>query len=197
MTTPQWENLPQPITPPTPGGAAWAGFAADPRLPESAGLRASNSDRDLARSVLTRARNSGRLDAAEFAERMELTRQSTFLGELAPLLADVAVDPAARTSPRASGFPGRVLGWFPGWWLRLALLFNVIWLITAIASAGDGSLYYWPIPHSCGASSAPVATRSRSCPTRRSSCPRARPTCAELPRWGRLDSLAGFVRTDP
>lgn len=145
MTTPQWENLPQPITPPTPGGAAWAGFAVDPRLPESAGLRASNSDRDLARSVLTRARNSGRLDAAEFAERMELTRQSTFLGELAPLLADVAVDPAARTSPRATGFPGRVLGWFPGWWLRLALLFNVIWLITAIASAGNGALYYWPI----------------------------------------------------
>ncbi len=141
MTTPQWENLPQPIAPPTPGAAAWAGFAVDPRLPESAGLRASNSDRDLARSVLTRARNSGRLTAEEFSERMEATRQATFVGELAPLLTDVIIEPVT-TSPLALASAGRFAG-FPGWWLRLTLLLNVIWLVTCFTSGHI--LYYWPI----------------------------------------------------
>ena len=139
----EWENLPapRPERSPAPVTAAWAGFSADPRIPDNQHLRAADADRDFATALIEQARAAGRLDASEYTERAGQVVQSRTLGELAPLVADLMLANAAqgavqRTRNRfaRAGITG---------WIGLALLFNAIWLMTVLTTGH--LLYYWPM----------------------------------------------------
>lgn len=128
-------NLPQP----QPAGDVWSRFSADPR--RAGGVRASDADRDLAASVLNAAFGDGRLDRVEHAERLDAVMSARTLGELAPLLTDVVV--SARPAPLQAARSPRVRSVAVRSWLGLAVLFNLIWLLTCL-TARD-LVYYWPM----------------------------------------------------
>jgi len=72
----------------------WAEFAADPRSPTNAALRASDRDRDVVHRRLAEAYADGRLDGEELDERTSRAQAARTLGELPDLVADlVAPDP--------------------------------------------------------------------------------------------------------
>ncbi|WP_425246620.1 DUF1707 SHOCT-like domain-containing protein [Streptomyces sp. NEAU-NA10] len=87
----------------------------DDALPD---LRASDADRERVAEVLRDAVAEGRLDMAEFEERLDATYRARTYGELAPLtrdlpVAQVAVPPAVslRKQPQADGgWAGRIVG---------------------------------------------------------------------------------------
>lgn len=144
MSEQQWQNLP---TPPERGGQGWGAFSADPRTAQFQTLRASDADRGNAASMLSGALAEGRLDNDEYDQRLEQVKNSKTLGELVPILTDVTPDAGDRTAAATSDQPSAagdvVWGVFPRWWLGLAVLFNVIWLVTCLTT---GSLiYYWPL----------------------------------------------------
>ncbi|MEW2293470.1 DUF1707 domain-containing protein [Streptomyces sp. NPDC006743] len=58
-------------------------------------LRASDADRERVAEVLRDALAEGRLDMAEFEERLEATYQARTYGELAPITRDLPVGPGA------------------------------------------------------------------------------------------------------
>ncbi|MDO9496698.1 MAG: DUF1707 domain-containing protein [Nocardioides sp.] len=77
----------------------WGSFALDPRDPANAGLRASDSDRDVVRGLLAAAYADGRLDREEFDERSDTVTTARLLGELPPIVSDlVPAAPAASTA---------------------------------------------------------------------------------------------------
>ncbi|WP_338087731.1 DUF1707 domain-containing protein [Nocardioides lijunqiniae] len=76
----------------------WAALAHDPRDPAYAGLRASDQDREVVRSLLTTAYADGRLDRAEFDERSESVTSARTLGELPPIVADLVAPGSASGS---------------------------------------------------------------------------------------------------
>jgi len=150
MSVPQWQNLP---VPPNSGGQGWNAFSADPRDPLYQQLRASDADRSQASTMLAGAYAEGRLDSDEYEQRLDQVRSSKSLGELVPVLADVIVAPGGQPSQGSGGIkfapsgevrgqPG-MIGMFPRWWIGLAILFNVIWLLTCL-TAGR-LIYYWPM----------------------------------------------------
>ncbi len=59
-------------------------------------LRASDADRERVAEVLRDALAEGRLDMAEFEERLDATYQARTYGELAPIIRDL---PAAGAVP--------------------------------------------------------------------------------------------------
>ena len=139
----EWENLPapQPDRRPAPVAASWAGFSADPRIPDNQHLRASDVDRDFATALIEQARAAGRLDPSEYSERAVQAVRSRTLGELAPLVSDLMLANAAqgavqRTRNRfaRAGITG---------WIGLAVLLNAIWLMTVMTTGHV--LYYWPM----------------------------------------------------
>jgi len=75
-------------------GDVWSSFDHDPRQPANAGLRASDRDREVIRSVLAAAYADGRLDREEFDERSELVTSARTLGDLPPITADLVPDRA-------------------------------------------------------------------------------------------------------
>ncbi len=148
MSTPQWQNLP---VPPHSRGQGWAGFSADPRDAQYQHLRASDADRGNAASMLADAHTDGRLDQDEYDQRLSQAMSAKSLGELVPVLNDVGVQRAQPQNADESCMPGMLtakqaggtLGGLPRWWLGLAVMFNLIWLLTVI---GSGELiYYWPM----------------------------------------------------
>jgi hypothetical protein len=76
----------------------WAALAHDPRDPAFAGLRASDQDREVVRSLLTTAYADGRLDRAEFDERSDSVTSARTLGDLPPIVADLVASSPAHTS---------------------------------------------------------------------------------------------------
>jgi Domain of unknown function (DUF1707) len=109
------------------------------------GTRASDGERQAIVAVLQRHYAEGRLDLTEFEARSEAALACRTQGELVPLISDL---PAIVTSPeRRSGPPVRprsgggamVFNAYLRLWIVLAVMFNVIWLLT---TPGD---YYWPI----------------------------------------------------
>ena len=144
MSVPQWQNLPVPES----GGRGWAGFSADPREQQYQHLRASDADRANAASMLADAYAEGRLDNDEYNQRLDQVMASKSLGELVPVLADVTPVPrppgaAHHQQPVRHQAGQGFIGPFPRWWLGLALLFNVIWLMTVLTSGH--LIYYWPM----------------------------------------------------
>jgi hypothetical protein len=83
-------------------------------------LRASDADRERVAEILRDALAEGRLDMAEFEERLDATYQARTYGELAPITRDLPAagvtapavsltkEPAA--GPDGSGWPGRIVG---------------------------------------------------------------------------------------
>ena len=142
MSVPQWQNLPVPES----GGQGWAGFSADPRNPQYQQLRASDADRNTAAAMLGNAYAEGRLDNDEYQQRLDQAMSSKSLGELVPVLADIVPapqQPASAVQPGPQrGRPG-FLTQFPRWWLGMAVMLNVIWLMTVVTSGH--LIYYWPM----------------------------------------------------
>ncbi len=124
------------LTQPQPHVDVWQRFTVDPRIQPA--VRASDADRDVAASVLNDAFGDGRLDRIEHAERLETVMRARTLGELAPMLSDVVV--SARATPVVKR---RIRSTAVRSWVGLAVLFNVIWLLT-VFSAGK-LIYYWPM----------------------------------------------------
>lgn len=86
----------------------WSGFTRDPRSREAAGLRASDADRDHGANILADAYADGRLGNPEYAERLELAMQATYLRDFMPLVSDLAL-PTALVVPEP---PRHVIPWF-------------------------------------------------------------------------------------
>lgn len=159
MSTPQWQNLPVPPNSDRPAGAAgrsqaggevWAAFSADPREAQYQHLRASDADRGLAASLLADAHADGRLDQDEYEQRLNQATSAKSLGELVPVLDDLTPQRASADQGEEACMPGMLtaknarasIAGLPRWWLGLAVMFNLIWLLSVI---GSGHLiYYWP-----------------------------------------------------
>lgn len=146
----QWENVPKPVvpsapSPPRPVWVGWSGFSLDPRAPEHAPLRASDADRAYASALLEQAFQHGRLKVDEFDARSDLVPRAATLGELAPLVGDVMVQPGAAPGGQApvaarSGQRGTMM-WRT--WVGFAVFFNLVWMMTAWSTGR--SPYYWPM----------------------------------------------------
>lgn len=65
-------------------------------------LRASDADRERVAEVLRDAVAEGRLDMAEFEERLDATYRARTYGELAPITRDLPVSAGAALTPRVS-----------------------------------------------------------------------------------------------
>ncbi len=147
MSTPQWQNLPVPES---GGGQSWSGFSADPRNPQYQQLRASDADRTKASGMLADAYAEGRLDNDEYNQRLDQVMSSKSLGELVPVLSDITPEAVGQQSaPQAyapSSDGGAKPGWlshFPRWWISMAVMLNLIWLMTVLTSGH--MIYYWPM----------------------------------------------------
>ena len=128
-------------------------MAVDPRM------RASDADRDRTAQLLREHHAVGRLDADEFAERLDRALRAKTMGELGDLTADLpGIDlyplPTASMSRQGTGgglidmaggaMTGRHGRLSPAWraawasWFTTGLVTTVIWL-----AAGAG--YFWPV----------------------------------------------------
>lgn len=99
-------------------------------------VRASDADRETIVERLRSAMNEGRLNLAEFDDRVQQVYAARTYGELSPILSDL---PAVRERPGADQ-AGRVppwvlIMWTP--WVFVNILCVVIWLAT-------GAGYFWP-----------------------------------------------------
>jgi hypothetical protein len=118
-------------------------------------MRAADTDRQAVADKLKQALDEGRLDLAEYDERLQKAYAAKTYGDLNGLLDDlpgvtVAADgPAAAPAPAAAPPPVRtsrsgqlVRAWFGGFG-GVFLVCTTIWLITSVSS---GHLqYFWPV----------------------------------------------------
>ncbi|MFT3876593.1 MAG: DUF1707 domain-containing protein [Propioniciclava sp.] len=125
--------------PDVPAKPLWARFSADPRTQGS--VRASDADRDLAADVVNTAFQEGRLDSIEHSERLGAVLQAKTLGQLVPLLSDVTISdrPRRPVTPVEKRRSVALRSWLSG-----AVVVNLIWVATWLAS-GSAPYYYWPI----------------------------------------------------
>jgi hypothetical protein len=85
----------------------WGRFGQDPRSPQSARLRASDRDRDVALEVLTDAFADGRIDHEEYDLRSSAVTVAKVLVELVPPLEDLVPDDhGSALAARGPGSPG-------------------------------------------------------------------------------------------
>ncbi|WP_176451705.1 DUF1707 SHOCT-like domain-containing protein [Enemella dayhoffiae] len=128
-------------------GAAWSRFRVDPRNSDE--LRAADRDRDVAREVLAEAYADGQLDHDEYLSRLDRASATTRMSELVPLVGDLSVGPGGARTEQPTAEPARRTGLDNAWmsvgasWVFVAIVTNVIWLITSI-STGE-MLHYWPV----------------------------------------------------
>lgn len=110
-----------------------------------ASLRAGDTDRQAVAERLSGALEEGRLTVPEYDERLREVYAARTYGELERVTADLpASSPATARVPsreRRIGRPGVVDAFRP--WLGVALILNVIWLVTSIAR-GEAN-FYWPM----------------------------------------------------
>ena len=104
-------------------------------------IRISDLDRERTIETLTAAYGEGRLDMAEFEERVSLAQAAKIRADLVPLTRDL---PANIDTPR---LPARIMDkswttWFRkelGFFLVAPIICTVIWAMT------DFGGYYWPM----------------------------------------------------
>lgn len=154
MSTPQWQNLPVPPNsggPSNSGGEVWTAFSADPREAQYQHLRASDADRGNAASLLADAHADGRLDRDEYEQRLSQAMSAKSLGELVPVLDDLTPQRPSADQGDQACMPGMLtarnarasIAGLPRWWLGLAVMFNLIWLLSVLGTGGW--IYYWPM----------------------------------------------------
>lgn len=76
----------------------WSQFDHDPRSPANGTIRASDRDRAVIEAVLADAFAEGRITRVEYDERTEAALASRTLGDLVPLVEDLPVARAPRSS---------------------------------------------------------------------------------------------------
>jgi hypothetical protein len=124
-------------------------------LPDRPEMRIGDDERNRVLDDLRVHFAAGRLNLTEFEDRAAATLQATTVGDLVPLLSDLPDlraprRPASGPPVRLPNHPQPARGQHPSHddrfshvvrtWLSLAILFNVIWLLTG--GLGD---YYWPV----------------------------------------------------
>ncbi|MGJ9412041.1 DUF1707 domain-containing protein [Aeromicrobium sp. CF4.19] len=133
------------------GGAGpadvWSGFTSDPRSPAAADLRASDGDRDLVLDVLAAAFADGRLGRSEYDERCDAALALRRLGEVSPLVSDLAALPAVRGSwqdlrEEASGRFRREVRDARNGFVVVSLTTLGVWGGTALFL---GPYFFWPV----------------------------------------------------
>lgn len=123
----------------------WEGFSADPRRSVNATFRASDHDRAHAADLLAEAFSAGRLDHDEYDDRLTTAMNAKQVGEFLPLLIDVHLPSSGASDtrrPARSSQGKQVLRATINTWLIVAIITNVVWLVTSISA---GFYYYWPI----------------------------------------------------
>ena len=137
-----------------PAGSVWDRFEADPRDPAHTTLRASDADRDVVLGVLRDAYAAGKVDTAEYERRVDAALEVVRLGQVLPLLEDLAStrSPArrARRAPEGASVREEALATFERdlrdmrtGWIALSVLLVGIWGATSV-TAGD-LLFFWPV----------------------------------------------------
>lgn len=135
-------------------GSVWDRFEADPRDPAHAVLRASDADRDALLEVLRDAYAAGKVDTDEYERRVDAALVVERLGEVLPLLEDLAPPRAparrARRAPNGATVQEearlthrRELRDMRTGWVALTVLLTGIWGATSAASRD--LLFFWPV----------------------------------------------------
>jgi hypothetical protein len=108
----------------------------------STGTRASDAERERIVRDLSRHLGDGRLDLAEYDQRVAQVYRTTAREELTGVLADLPALSAASTVKSRSRFPiwQRIEA---SAWLSVGLLVLVIW--TVISLSVGAFTYFWPI----------------------------------------------------
>jgi len=114
----------------------------DPREPRDPDLRIGNPERDAVVERLTAALNEGRLELAEYDDRVRQVYAAKTAGELVPITADLPAPapppaPAPRRDLRAALTPDELK------WAGTSVVLVAIWLVQVIA--GGGFAYFWPV----------------------------------------------------
>ena len=107
-------------------------------------MRAADADRQAVADKLKAALDEGRLDLAEYDERLQQAYAAKTYGDLEGLLTDLPVP--ALTSPAAPATDDVTRRWLLHVWgsyFPVVGITTVIWLVSSIA-AGD-LLYFWPV----------------------------------------------------
>jgi hypothetical protein len=105
-------------------------------------VRIGDAEREQVAQRLHVHVGSGRLDLAEFEQRIDAAYRARTRGELAAVVADLPEQPRP---PRAAARPARsrvmAAAWAP--WLLAGTISMVVWSVTSIAAGA--LLYFWPI----------------------------------------------------
>lgn len=107
-------------------------------------LRAGDADRDATIATLRQAYTEGRLDSAEFNERLDRAHEARTFADLASLTSDLP-SPSSEISSEEGKAAKERRDMRTAWasWLGVGVLVNIIWFATWM---GDGPApYYWPI----------------------------------------------------
>jgi Domain of unknown function (DUF1707) len=133
----------------TPSRLPWDEFTLDPRRPDAAALRASDSDREVVHRVLADGYAEGRLTKDEHDERTSRAGAAKTLGELPPIIADLV--PSVRRSAPADLHAQAVESWqsqrrqaLLGLFLGPSLVCWAIWVFLAVDD-GWNPAFPWPI----------------------------------------------------
>ena len=123
-----------------PAIEVWNQFDHDPRIAANAALRASDRDRAVIETVLADAFAEGRITRPEYDERSDVVLSSRTLGELMPLVADLPVARAPRSSIAEDADRAYVAARRQAIWsfLSVSLICWTIWLFT-------GHDFPWPV----------------------------------------------------
>lgn len=115
-------------------------------------MRVSDADRERVCGLLREAFAEGRLTTEEFHERTAAALAAKTELDLTPLTADLPSPAAMPSMPPTPSVPSRAVLRSPRrrelrgiWtaWVSMAVLLNVVWLLTVITSSGFEP--YWPI----------------------------------------------------
>lgn len=119
----------------------WSQFDHDPRVPANAAMRASDRDRAVIESVLADAFAEGRLTRSEYDERSDAAIASRTLGDLVPLVADLPVSRAPRSSIAEEAARAYVHARRQAIWgfMSASLICWVIWAVTSFGG------FPWPL----------------------------------------------------
>jgi uncharacterized membrane protein YccC len=141
-----------------PSPVPWGRFAQDPRRPDSAGLRASDLDREVVLGVLAEAYADGRLDREEYDERAAGATSAKTLGDLPTLIGDLvpqSESSAAGSDLRRATADDLHRQAVRSWEARRrhalssllvpSLICWVIWIATGWGSGGFSPAFPWPL----------------------------------------------------